>query len=121
MQLAGLLVVFGCLFLGEIVISITKLPFPPSIVGLLILFGLLSFKKVSLTTVQPIAKLMLDYLVFMIVPACISIMQYLDIIAKDAFPLIVGTSISTLLVLFATGKTHSFVRRFLKNRGKSDE
>lgn len=121
MQLLGFLIVFGCLFVGEIVIHITKLPLPPSIIGLLLLFLLLSLKKVELSKVQSVAKTMLDYLAFMVVPICISIMQYLDIIKADAIPLLIGTIVSTLLVLFATAKTHSVVRHFLKKKETKGE
>lgn len=121
MQLLGFLIVFGCLFVGEIVIHITKLPLPPSIIGLLLLFLLLSLKKVELSKVQSVAKTMLDYLAFMVVPICISIMQYLDIIKADAIPLLIGTIVSTLIVLFTTAKTHSIVRHFLKKKETKGE
>lgn len=116
MQLLGFLIIFGCLFVGEIVIHLTKLPLPPSIIGLLLLFMLLSFKKVSLAQVQQVAGTMLNYLAFMVVPICISIMQYLDIIKADALPLLAGTVISTLLVLLVTAKTHGLVRRYVKKK-----
>lgn len=119
MQLTGLLIVFGCLFVGQVIIAITGLPLPPSIIGLLLLFTLLSLKKVSLERVQPIAKTMLDYLAFMIVPACISIMQYLDVIKADAMPLIVGTTLSTILVLLVTAKTHQIVRQKISKNNPS--
>lgn len=119
MHLTGFLVVFGCLFVGEVFIHFTKLPLPPSIIGLLLLFTLLSLKWVSLDKLQAVAKTMLDYLAFMIVPACISIMQYLDVIKRDAVPLVLGTLLSTLLVLVVTGKTHVLVRTWLKKRKTS--
>lgn len=118
MQLTGLLIIFGCLFVGQVVIAATGLPLPPSIIGLLLLFLLLSLNKVSLERVQPIAKTMLDYLAFMIVPACISIMQYLDVIKMDAIPLIVGTTLSTILVLLVTAKTHQLVRQKLSKKNR---
>lgn len=119
MNLTGFLIVFGCLFVGEVVIFLTKLPLPPSIIGLLLLFFLLSTKKVSLERVQSVAKTMLDYLAFMVVPACISIMQYLQVIYVDAKALIVATVLSTLLVLFLTGKTHRWVRLWQKKQNKN--
>lgn len=118
MNLLGFLIIFGCLFLGEVVIYLTKLPLPPSIFGLLFLFFLLQTGVVKLHQVQGIAKTLLDYLAFMIVPACISVFQYLDLIKSDIVPLLLGTSISTFFVLLATSQTHIFVRQFLKNKDK---
>lgn len=114
MQLLGFLIVFGCLLVGELVIGLTKLPLPPSIIGLLCLFALLSFKKVTLPQVQPLSQTMLTYLAFMVVPACISIVQYLDVVQQDGLAIVVGTVISTLLVLWVTSSVHSLTRLYLK-------
>lgn len=118
MILKAFLVIFGCLFLGEIFIHLTALPLPPSVIGLLILFGALQAGVVKLDTVQSLAKTLLDYLVLMVVPACISIMQYLDIIRHDAWILVVATSVSTFLVLAVTGKSYEWLRIWQKNKGR---
>ncbi|WP_281177241.1 CidA/LrgA family protein [Moraxella oblonga] len=109
---------FGCLFLGEVLIYLTNLPLPPSVIGLLILFGGLQSGLVKLTTVQPLAKVMLEYLVLLVIPACVSIMQYLDIIKVDFWVLIGATAISTILVLLSTAKSYQWARNWQKNRHK---
>ncbi len=115
MILKAFLVVFGCLFFGEVFIRLTHLPLPASIIGLLLLFFALQTGVVELKTVQSLAKIMLDYLVLMVVPACISIMQYLDIIQKELWILLLATSLSTFLVLIATGRTYQVVRYLQKS------
>ena len=115
MILKAFFVVFGCLFLGEVFIRLTHLPLPASIIGLLLLFFALQTGVVELKTVQSLAKIMLDYLVLMVVPACISIMQYLDIIQKELWILLLATSLSTFLVLIATGRTYQVVRYLQKS------
>ncbi|MGP1570656.1 MAG: CidA/LrgA family protein [Moraxella sp.] len=115
MILKAFLVVFGCLFLGEVFIRLTHLPLPASIIGLLLLFFALQTGVVELKTVQSLAKIMLDYLVLMVVPACISIMQYLDVIQKELWILLLATSLSTFLVLIATGRTYQVVRYLQKS------
>ena len=115
MILKAFLVIFGCLFLGEVFIRLTHLPLPASIIGLLLLFFALQTGVVELKTVQSLAKIMLDYLVLMVVPACISIMQYLDIIQKELWILLLATSLSTFLVLIATGRTYQVVRYLQKS------
>ena len=115
MILKAFLVVFGCVFLGEIFIYYTKLPLPPSVIGLLILFLALQFGVVELKTVQALAKTLLDYLVLLVVPACISIMQYLQIIQSDVWVLISATTLSTFCVLIATGKSYQWLRNKQKH------
>lgn len=121
MILKAFLVIFGCLFLGQIFIYLTNLPLPPSVIGLLILFGALQSGVVKLKTVQILAKTLLDYLVLMVVPACISIMQYLDIIRRDAWVLIFATFISTFLVLVVTGKSYEWLRIWQKRHAQQRE
>ncbi|TWV83402.1 CidA/LrgA family protein [Moraxella sp. VT-16-12] len=121
MILKAFLVIFGCLFLGQIFIYLTNLPLPPSVIGLLILFGALQSGVVKLKTVQTLAKTLLDYLVLMVVPACISIMQYLDIIRRDAWVLIFATLISTFLVLVVTGKSYEWLRIWQKRHAQQRE
>lgn len=116
MILKAFLIIFGCVFLGEIFIALTKLPLPPSVIGLLILFVALQTGAVKLQSVQPLAKTLLDYLVLMVVPACISIMQYLQIIRADLWVLIVATTVSTVLVLVTVGKSYEWLRVWQKAR-----
>ena len=119
MRLSAFLVVFGCLFLGQAVIALTKLPLPPSIIGLLILFGLLQSGVVKLETVRWLARIMMEYLAFLIVPACISLMQYFDIIRLEFWQIIGATVIGTLIVIVVTGHSYQLVRLLQKNKAKA--
>lgn len=125
MILKAFLIIFGCVFLGEVFIALTGLPLPSSIIGLIILFGALQSGLVKLDTVQSLASTLLDYLVLMVVPACISIMQYMDIIRADLWVLMSASVISTLLVLIITGKSYEGLRHWQKakqhKQGRSHE
>lgn len=114
MQLKAILIIFACLFFGEALIALTKLPLPPSVIGLLVLFICLQTGLVKLTTIEKLAQVLLDHLVLLVIPACIAIMQYLDIIKDDLWILIVAVSVSTMLVLFSTAKSYQFLRHFQK-------
>lgn len=114
MNLWGFLVVFLCLFFGQIVVDFLELPLPPSIIGLVILFGLLQTKIIALHIVQPIATTLLAYLAFLVVPATIAVMPFLKVIKQDWFALTFGAGISTLLVLISVALTHRLVRKLLK-------
>lgn len=116
MILKAFLIIFGCVFLGEVFIALTGLPLPPSVIGLIILFGALQTGVVQLDVVQGLAKTLLDYLVLMVVPACISIMQYLNVIWEDLGVLIGASTISTLLVLVVTSKSYQWLRHVQKAR-----
>ncbi|WP_323843081.1 CidA/LrgA family protein [Moraxella sp. Pampa] len=114
MLLRAILVVFACLFLGQVIIMALDLPLPASVIGLLILFLSLQFGIVKLQTMEKLAKILLDHLVLLVIPACISIMQYLDVIAGDLWVLILSTVMSTFLVLVVTAKSHEWFRKLQK-------
>ncbi|USZ14535.1 CidA/LrgA family protein [Moraxella sp. FZLJ2107] len=115
MILKAFLVIFGCLFIGQVVIALTDLPLPPSIIGLVVLFIALQTGVVQLATVEKLAKVLMDYLVLLVIPACISIMQYLDIIRDDLWVLIVAVSLSTVLVLISTAGSYTWLRKLQKS------
>ncbi|MDO4895629.1 CidA/LrgA family protein [Moraxella sp.] len=110
MVLKAILIVFGCLFIGQVLVEWLALPLPPSVIGLLLLFAALQSGLVKLSTMEKLAKVLLDYLVLLVVPACISIMQYLDVIRDDFWVLLVGTAVSTVLVLIGTAWSYQGLR-----------
>lgn len=114
MNLVGFLVIFLCLFVGQMIVQFFNLPLPPSIIGLILLFLLLQFKIVPLKAVQPISAVLLGYLVFLVVPATISVMLYLNVVKQDWFALTAGTALSTLLVLLSVGLSHKLVLTLVK-------
>lgn len=115
MLLKALLIIFACLFVGQLIVVGLDLPLPASVIGLLLLFICLQTGLVKLSAVEKLAKIMLDHLVLLVIPACISIMQYLDVIADDAWILIVATVVSTFLVLVVTGTSYEWLRRLQKS------
>ncbi|OAU95041.1 Antiholin-like protein LrgA [Moraxella catarrhalis] len=119
MILKAIMIVFGCLFLGQVIVGLFDLPLPPSVVGLILLFLALQVGLVKLATIEKLAKVLMDYLVLLVVPACISIMQYLDIIRDDFWVLIIGVSASTILVLLTSAGSYTWLRKFQKSHAQT--
>ena len=116
MILKAFLVVFGCLFFGELIVRGLDLPLPASIIGFMLLFLALQFELVKLQTVEWLARVLLNYLAILVVPACISVMQYLHIIRDELWILVVASTVSTLIVLITTAKSYEWLRRLQKYR-----
>lgn len=115
MLLKAVLIVFGCLFIGQVAVAVFQLPLPPSIIGLIVLFLALQSGLVKLQTVEKFAKVLMDHLVLLVIPACISLMQYLDIIRDDFWVLLLGVSISTILVLLSSALSYGWLRKLQKS------
>ncbi len=107
-------IVFGCLALGNIIVALTGMPLPASIVGMLILTGLLMTKVVKVEELKLLGDFFNSHMAFFFVPAGVSVMLYLDLIKENFLPIIVSAFVSTIIVIVATGWTHQYMR----NRNK---
>ena len=103
-------ILFGCLALGELLIYLTHIPLPSSILGMLILTLLLQLKVIRLEWVQGLA----DFLVA-------NIGFFFDIIKAQFMPILVASVVSTVLVLAVTGWVHQFYGKAADMRKKGGE
>lgn len=104
-------VIFGCLSIGKIIVALTGLPFPASIIGMLLLTILLATGKVKLNDVANVSSFFNKNMAFFFVPAGVAIMLYTDLIKESFWPIITAASVSTILVLLVTGLTHQRLRK----------
>lgn len=101
-----LAILFGCLALGELIIWLTGIPLPSSILGMLILTLLLKLKIIRLEWVKTISDFLVANIGFFFVPPGVAIMLYFDIIKAEFWPIVISTAISTVIVLAVTGWVH---------------
>lgn len=106
----ALLVVLGCLALGESAAYLTGIKLPGSIIGMGVLFALLQAGWVKAEWLRQLTDALMANLTLFLVPPCVAIISYLDLIADDWFPILVSASASTLCVLLVTGKVHQWIR-----------
>lgn len=109
----ALLVVLGCLTLGDAAVWILGLKLPGSIVGMGLLFAALQAGWVKLSWVEELADILMANLTLFLVPPCVAVISYLDVIANDWFSILTATIGSTICVLLVTGKVHEWVRRWM--------
>ena len=108
MMIRQLAILFGCLALGELVIYLTHIPLPSSILGMLLLTLLLKLKVIRLEWVRSISDFLVSNIGFFFVPPGVAIMLYFDIIKAQFVPIVVASVVSTVLVLAVTGWVHQF-------------
>ena len=106
MMIRQLAIIFGCLALGELVIYLTHIPLPSSILGMLLLTLLLKLKVIRLEWVRSISDFLVGNIGFFFVPPGVAIMLYFDIIKAQWLPIVVASVVSTVLVLAVTGWVH---------------
>lgn len=105
-------ILFGCLALGELIVYLTGVKLPSSIIGMLLLTLFLKLKWIRLEWVQGLSNFLVANLGFFFVPPGVALMLYFDIIKAEFWPIVVATVISTALVLVVTGWVHQLVRKY---------
>ena len=115
MMIRQLAILFGCLALGELIITLTHIPLPSSILGMLLLTLLLKLKVLRLEWVRSISDFLVTNIGFFFVPPGVAIMLYFDIIKAQFVPIVTASVVSTVLVLAVTGWVHQIYGRTVKH------
>ena len=98
------------LAVGEILVKLTGVPIPSSIIGMLFLGLSLKYGIIRLGWVERISKLLVDNLGFFFIPAGVGIMTRLGLLGREWLPIVGASVISTILVLLASGHVHQLCR-----------
>ena len=115
MMIRQLAILFGCLALGELIITLRHIPLPSSILGMLLLTLLLKLKVIRLEWVRSISDFLVTNIGFFFVPPGVAIMLYFDIIKAQFVPIVTASVVSTVLVLAVTGWVHQIYGRTVKH------
>lgn len=114
-----LAIIIGCLAVGEFITWLTGISVPSSIIGMLLLTFLLKVKVIKLEWVETISNFLVKNMGFFFVPPGVALMLYFDIIGKEIVPIVLATTLNTMLVLVVTGWTHIMTRKIIKRiKGK---
>ena len=105
-------ILFGCLALGELIVYLTGIKLPSSILGMLLLTLFLQLGWIKLEGVRGLSDFLVANLGFFFVPSGVALMLYFDIIRAQFWPIVVATVVSTVLVLVVTGWVHQLVRKY---------
>jgi len=105
----GLLSLF--VWLGGRLASLTGLPLPGNVVGLILLYLALSTGLVKLELIQEGADFLLRHLVFFFIPAAVDLMNWGGVFYQYGFRLALAIAGSTLLTFGVAGHVSQWLRR----------
>lgn len=94
--------IFACLILGSEIQSLLGTSIPSSIIGMLILFGLLATGIIPSEWVRPSATIFIRYMVLLFVPVSVGLMEHFDMLYANALPVlasVIGGSFVVLVTL----------------------
>lgn len=120
--LRAFLILYLCLYAGTGVAALLPVTIPGSILGMLILFGLLALQILPVDWVKPGSTLLIRYMGLLFVPISVGVMSYTGILSAQFGPIVVSCVVSTFIVLIAVGlAAHKMHSRPLKKPGAVDE
>ncbi|MCM1072128.1 MAG: CidA/LrgA family protein [[Clostridium] fimetarium] len=111
-------VIFAFLAFGELVVYLTGIPVPSSIIGMISLAAALKLKFVRLMWVDKVADFLVRNLGFFFVPAGVGVMRCFDVISREWGAIVTATVVSTFAIIAVTGWTHQLCRRALAKHTK---
>ncbi|AFK23294.1 CidA/LrgA family protein [Pyrococcus sp. ST04] len=106
----GLAIIFGFLFLGEIVENL-GVPVPGSVLGMLFLTFALITGIVKVKDVEKEGEFLVRNMSVMFIPPGVGIILYLNLLRQNLIPITVALVLSFLITLFITGKTVEVLRK----------
>lgn len=112
-------IIFMFLAIGELIVWITDIPVPSSIIGMLALTIALQMKWIKVYQVDRVSDFLVKNLGFFFVPAGVSVMLYFDILREQWLPILIATVVSTIIVFDVTGHFHQLSRRFTRHHRRN--
>lgn len=109
--LRSFLILYLCLFAGNLISALLPFAVPGSIVGLLILFGLLAFQLIPLRWVKPGANILLKNMTLLFIPIGVAVMNYYDLLSQQLFPIVLACVVSTFGVMALVAYCSHYVHR----------
>ena len=110
-----IIILVSCI--GELLYYLLPFPIPATIYGLLIMLGLLILKIVPLAAVKETAEFLIDIMPVMFIPAGVGLIVYWPQLKEFLIPICVIIVVSSILVMFVTGKTRDLL---IRNNKKGD-
>jgi len=115
-MLNALTLIVSCQLVGELVVTTLGLSLPGPVVGMTLLFAVLTWKGEVPPDVAQAGDGLLSNLSLLFVPAGVGVMAHFDLLRQDLLPLSVAIAGSTLLTVAVTAGTMVAVRRLQSRR-----
>lgn len=115
--LLGFAILLFLQWISTIIISFLHIPFPPSLLAMLILTVLLAKGIIRISTIEDICTLLIEKMGMLFLPAGVSMILYLDVIKAEFSAITLTIIISSIAVLTATAVFLECVLKIQEKRG----
>ncbi len=98
-------------FIGELIVEWTGLFLPPSIIGLVLLWGMLMLNIINVKLIQDGASFLIAFLTLFFIPATVGVVDYPELLSVSGLLLVLAVFLSTIVTIIATGKLSQYIER----------
>ena len=105
---------------GEGIRSALGLVLPGNVLGMILLFLLLSFRVIRLEQVEEVSNFFLKNLTLFFIPAGVGILKYYQLLEGKTLAFLFTVIVTTVLVMLFTGYATQFCQKGVSH-GKSDQ
>jgi holin-like protein len=110
-------ILFGVYWLSQCIEAVLPFTFPASVISLLLLLVLLLLGMVKVDHIREKSEFLLGNLGFFFVPVAAGVMNYVDVIQKNAVAFLTICVVSLVLTYGATVAAVRLTSRLLEKRG----
>ncbi len=100
-----LLIVFALCLVGEVLSALLPIPFPSSVIAMMLLLALLLSKLIRRKHIENTSGFILKNMSFFFIPAGVSLLKEFDRVRDSILPFLVICAVSTLLTFAASAYT----------------
>ena len=100
--LQGLAILLALQWFSTAIISFLGIPFPPPLLGMLILTALLCTGVIKENYIEDICTALIDKMALLFLPAGVSMILYLDVIKAELLPISLTVILSSIIILCST-------------------
>lgn len=109
--LRAFLLIYLCLIIGNLISTLLPFSLPGSIIGMLILFSLLTIQIIPVQWIQPGCHLLLKNMTMLFIPIGVGIMNYYDTLSQQIIPILLSCIVSTLIIMIIVAYSSHYIHR----------
>ena len=109
-------VIFAVCWFSQLIEAALPVPFPASVIGMLLLLALLATGLLKIEHIREKADFLLANMAFFFLPAGVSVINYFDVLGRSAVALVLVCLLSTVITFGATALSIRFTLRLLERR-----
>ena len=110
-------IIFSLCWVSQIVEKLLPFDFPASVIGMVLLFVLLSCKVLKVEHIREKSDFLLSNMAFFFIPAGVSIINYFDLLKSNLWQIAVICAVSTFVTFGVTAFSIRLTKRLME-RGR---